>query len=326
MNTDTEERIISYIKKHKRVSPKELIDYLAISPRAVFKQLKKLFEKGRIEKIGLPPKVFYSLYERVEIEEEDLLINEEDILIISNNFYLITPLGEEKFGIDAFKYWCERQNLPVNKTAKEYIKTYHKYHKYKQDNLIKGIAKMNTTFSQVFLDKLYYLDFYAIERFGKTKLGQQLLLAKQSQNVRQIRELIKEIEPRLRFLIKKYSIDCLGFIPPTVKREVQIINEMKKYLSFQLPLLNINKIKTPIIIPQKTLNKLNDRVENAKNTIIVEDNRVFENILLIDDAVGSGSTLNETAKQIREKKLCKKLLIGLAITGSFKGFDVISEV
>lgn len=59
---------------------------------------------------------------------------------------------------------------------------------------------------------------------------------------------------------------------------------------------------------------------------MVSDNSKHDNILLIDDAVGSGSTLNETAKQIREKGVCDGKIIGLAITGSFKGFDVISEV
>jgi hypothetical protein len=41
--------------------------------------------------------------------------------------------------------------------------------------------------------------------------------------------------------------------------------------------------------------------------------------------VGSGATLNETATQIKQKGIAKKV-IGLSITGSFKGFDVISEV
>lgn len=59
---------------------------------------------------------------------------------------------------------------------------------------------------------------------------------------------------------------------------------------------------------------------------MVSDNSQHGNILLIDDAVGSGSTLNETARQIREKGICNDKIIGLAITGSFKGFDVISEV
>ena len=51
-----------------------------------------------------------------------------------------------------------------------------------------------------------------------------------------------------------------------------------------------------------------------------------KNILIIDDAVGSGATLHETAKKIRQKNICSGSVIGLAITGSAKGFDVISEV
>jgi len=48
--------------------------------------------------------------------------------------------------------------------------------------------------------------------------------------------------------------------------------------------------------------------------------------LLLNDAVGSGATLNETAAQMKLKGIVKGKIIGLAITGSFKGFDVISEV
>ena len=84
--------------------------------------------------------------------------------------------------------------------------------------------------------------------------------------------------------------------------------------------------KTPIIIPQKTLTKLEDRVENARQTIIIDDTGKYKNILLIDDAVGSGATMNETARQIKKKGLCTGKIVGLAITGSFKGFDVISEI
>ena len=36
--------------------------------------------------------------------------------------------------------------------------------------------------------------------------------------------------------------------------------------------------------------------------------------------------MNETAKQMREKGIVGGKIIGLAIVGSYKGFDVISEV
>lgn len=88
----------------------------------------------------------------------------------------------------------------------------------------------------------------------------------------------------------------------------------------------LQKIKTDLIVPQKTLSKIEDRVENAKQTIRVNDMRSFNNILIIDDAVGLGVTINETAKKFRERKIAKNKIYGLTIVGSFKGFEIISEV
>ena len=104
------------------------------------------------------------------------------------------------------------------------------------------------------------------------------------------------------------------------------MKELEKNLHLDLRRISIVKAKTEVMVPQKTLNKLADRIENARKTIIVDEKGEHKNILLVDDAVGSGATLNETAAQIRVKGIAKGKIIGLAITGSFKGFDVISEV
>jgi len=157
-------------------------------------------------------------------------------------------------------------------------------------------------------------------------LGQVLLYAKNSQDKRLIKELVLEIKPKIEKIIKEFNIDGVGFIPPTVKREVQLMREIQKQLKLKTRVIEISKIKTDIVVPQKTLNKIEDRIENAQKTISVEENTIFSNILLIDDAVGSGATFNETARKIRKKGICENKIIGLAITGSFKGFDVISEV
>ncbi|MEK7117189.1 MAG: phosphoribosyltransferase family protein, partial [Patescibacteria group bacterium] len=66
-------------------------------------------------------------------------------------------------------------------------------------------------------------------------------------------------------------------------------------------------------------------ISNAEHTIISTDTRVFNKIILIDDALGSGATLNEVARKLKKNKNAKQV-IGLAITGSFSGFEVISEV
>ncbi|MCL4417167.1 MAG: hypothetical protein M1365_10790 [Actinobacteria bacterium] len=245
---------------------------------------------------------------------------------INENYLYITPTGESKEGWTGFLAWCEKTKQDPIKTANEYITTIKKFDKFKKNDLIDGMPKMKNTFKDVFLDKLFYLDFYSIERFGKTKLGQTLLYAKQSQNTSLIRKLVDEIRPQIIKIIKKQNIDGVLFVPPTVKREIQFMKELEEKLRLPIRLLSVTKIKTEIIIPQKTLSKLEDRMENAKKTIIVEEKKEYKNVLLIDDAVGSGSTMNETAKQIKNKRLVSGDIIGLAITGSFKGFDVISEV
>ncbi|HRN71177.1 MAG TPA: hypothetical protein PLS49_08415 [Candidatus Woesebacteria bacterium] len=327
----TSEKIIQYIRENNQASGKELVDYLQdITPRAVRKQLKSLLESGQLRKVGKPPKVFYLINDTdrkakslgLEYEVIDKSVKNK----IDKNYLYISPRGEQKQGWEGFVMWCEKTNQNPIKTAKEYVKTLDKYSKYKQKGFISGLDKLKMTFNLVNLDRLYYIDFYSIERFGKTRIGQLLLYAKQSQDKKLIKSLSDEIHPKLLQLVKRYDVDGIVFIPPTVKREVQFMKELERNLSLPLPILKVSKIKTEISVPQKTLSKLGDRIENAKHTIVVEDNKKYKNILLIDDAVGSGATLNETAAQIKRKGLCEGKLIGLAITGSFKGFDVISEV
>jgi len=61
MKTDTDKRIFEFIKKNKQVTPKEIIDFIGFGAPAVFRQLKKLQNQGRIKKTGKPPIVFYHL-------------------------------------------------------------------------------------------------------------------------------------------------------------------------------------------------------------------------------------------------------------------------
>lgn len=321
---NTSEKIIKYIKENKKVTAKELIDFLFLTEQAVFRQLSDLITSGILTKTGKPPKVFYLLAEK-EKEVAQFNVDKKIRKIIEDNFLIITASGERKDGMKGFVYWCQKTNQSIEKVATEYVNTLDKYKKFRKNGLISGIDKFRDTFKDIGLDDVFYLDFYSIERFGKTKLGQLLLYAKQSQDRALIRELTMDIKPRIDGIIKKYKIDGVGFIPPTVKRKVQFMKELEKNLHENVRRVSIVKVKTEIIVPQKTLNKLADRIENARNTIIVDEKSKFKNILLIDDAVGSGATLNETALQIKQKGIATKV-IGLSITGSFKGFDVISEV
>jgi len=326
----TSEKIIDYLRSRERVTTTELVDFLNITDRAVRKQIKNLLDLSIIKKEGTPPVVFYSL--QGKIIKSDIKIENKFSNIIEKNFFLIDPTGHKQVGSDAFITWCNKRGFDINTKAEEYIKTIAKFETYKKNGLISGMYKMKKTFGTVFLDEIYYLDFYSIEVFGKTKLGQMMLYAKQSQNKKLIKELVEEIKPSVLKLIKDKKIDAIGFTPPTIKREVQFLKEVEKNLQLSLPQIRLTKIKGEYLVPQKTLSKLEDRIENAKQIRLftmgeVKNNTIpiYKNILLIDDALGSGATLNEIGRQIKILNLAKKVT-GLAITGSFSGFEIISEV
>jgi hypothetical protein len=303
MPTSTAQKILAYIQKNGQASPKELVDYLNdIGARGVRKQLKNLLEKNKLKKIGRPPKVYYLLQQQVSPESMEV-VDFSVKKFIDERYLYISPTGKLLSGWIGFLAWCKNTKQDPLLTARAYVATVKKYDQFRKGDFIDGMPKLKRTFPDVFLDTVFYLDFYSIERFGKTKLGQMLLYAKQSQNRKLIANLIDEIRPRIINLIKRYRIDGVLYIPPTVKREVQFMKEMEKRMQLSMRMLSVAKVKTDIIIPQKTLTKLEDRVENARSTIIVEDMGQYNNILLIDDAVGSGATLNETAKQIKKRGL-----------------------
>jgi len=107
----------------------------------------------------------------------------------------------------------------------------------------------------------------------------------------------------------------------------RVMDELKKSLNLDLTEINIEKVTSKTKVAQKTLRKLEDRIANARTTMAVDPNqKITGNVLIIDDATGSGATLNETAKKILNITNAKVKIIGYTVVGSFKGFDVISEI
>jgi ferritin-like metal-binding protein YciE len=322
------EKIIQLFETEKELTVKEITNKLSASKQMVHLILKKLVEKKQVQKLGRTPKTIYRI---IEISKNIIntvpKINHKKNDYLKQHFLVITEIGEMLIGIEAFHYWCEKRNQPTLKTLDEFIKTKQKYNNYYDKNqFINGTNKLTKTYKEnTFLDQVFYIDFYAIERFGKTRLGTLLHFAKQGQNKYLMRILVKEIKEKINTFIKLNKIEAVGFVAPTIKRETQIMKFIQENLNITLPILNINKISGIIPIPQKSLSKIEERINNAKNTFSVTDQRVFKKILLIDDAVGSGATLNHIAEKFKIKKIAKQV-IGLAIVGSFKGFDVITDI
>lgn len=324
-----ENEIIRYLKRHIEATPNEIGNELKVSRQLLHRVLNRLQDEQMIEKIGRPPKVFYRLKAATVVKSPEAKnVSEADRNFMDAYFNLFSETGEEFIGLEAFIKWCAKQKLPLQKTINEFITTRKKYLSYfGKNHFIDGTEKLRSTkgFDRVCIDKMYYNDFYAIERFGKTMSGNLLHFAKQGQSKHLMEKVADSIKEKLNDLIAKEKIDAVGFIPPTIKRDVQIMHYLQKALNISLPHIVIKKVSGKIPIPQKALSKLDDRISNARSSIVVDDKRIFKRILLIDDAVGSGSTINETACKIKLKRMAKEV-IGFAVVGSFKGFEVLQEI
>jgi hypothetical protein len=331
------QKIKKLLEEFNELSVNEIVNKISVSNQMVHLALKQLLDSNEIVKLGTSPKTIYRKIDVIQTvtKVENKNISEEELTFLKKNFLLVTDIGNLVEGIDAFTYWCKQRNLPLEKTIKEFILTEKKYETYyNKAHIIDGTEKLKNTkeYETIWLDKLYYLDFYAIERFEKTRLGTLLHYAKQGQNKFLMNIMMQEIDAKLKSFIEEnnnlsaeWRIDAVAFVPPTIRREVQIMKFMQQKLNLNLPHIEIKKISGIIPIPQKSLSKMNERIRNAENTFAVVDNRQFKHVLLIDDAVGSGSTLNQIAEKIKNKQVAKKVT-GIAVVGSFKGFDVITDV
>jgi len=332
MKTDTREKILSYIAYWEPITVKDIVNHFEISNEMVHRHLKRLLTEGKIEKIWTPPKVYYFWvnkeldYFEAKLAETRNIIEKEN-KIIGNNFVYFSPNWEVTYWFPWFKKWCIKRKIDPIKESNLYLKTLEKYNKYKNKKwFIDWQDKMLSTFDKVYLDKTFYFDFYSIEKYWKTLLWNLMLYAKQTNDKDLAIKVIDLIYDKVYSLINTYNVDSFSFIPPSIDRKVQLMDELKKWLNINLKELKLLKIFRDKAVPQKSLNKKEDRIINASQTIFIWDKDFkSDTILLIDDAIWSWATLNETAKKIKQKWKAKKV-IWLAIVWSFKWFDVINEV
>lgn len=322
----SKDKILKFIGQKGQVTIHELTEKLNVSRQYIHRLINELEEDLSIQQIGSAPKSYYILLQNRQISSIQTTYEQE--VFLKEHFLTIDPLGKLLEGTAGMVYWSNKQNLPISKTILEYIETRKKYLQfYNEERLINGLAKLKNTegIGSIGIDALYYLDFYAIERFGKTHLGTLMHYAKQGQNKMLMNKIVQEINQRIQNFISKHGVDAVLFVPPTINRKIQIMDYLKKHLQIELPYIKIDKIKTTIVIPQKALSKLFERVENAKNTFYIPSQNKHHHVLILDDAIGSGATINEIALKLKEKKIATKVT-GLSITGSYKGFEVISEL
>jgi len=116
------------------------------------------------------------------------------------------------------------------------------------------------------------------------------------------------------------------FVPHSIPRKLPFLPEFQNNLQLTLPNVTVKKLfRGKVAVAQKSLSKASERIENAEKTLsIPHDIKVQGRVLVIDDAIGSGATLNAVAQKLLHQGATE--VFGYAVVGSYKGFEVLHQV
>lgn len=329
-------QVINCFVWNQELSPTQISDLLWKSKTIVHKYLKILVDRKELEKTWKWTHTKYKLVNtipsitKVYNEEKTINLDYKEIKIIEENFFKFEVDGTILKGQDWFTKRCTNRNFDLEDKANNFIKIQKQIENLKNNCWLIDVTKhFNKVVIDSYINKVYYADQYNWMEFGRWKLAEITFFAKQSQNKTLIKKSINMIKHQLNCLIRNENIEAIGIIPFSIKRENQLLKILKLELKgIWIPFINIEKyFVNNIPIPQKTLKTREQRLENAIKTIIIDDQNIakYSNILLIDDFVWSGNTLNQTAKKLKAKWIHN--IIGFAfVWNTDLKYEVINEV
>lgn len=326
-NNATLNEIIKFLDEQPDSRPKNIAQNLNVSRQYVQRLLAENSERFMVT--GSGPNRFYRnavpvAEKKVERPTMDA-IGARDARTIDENFYSLTPLGEELIGRKGLIDWSLARNFDPITKQKEYLRILQKYYPPRFKSPMDVTEKVRDALGNIAVEKIWAVDYYNLEIFGKTKLGTQVLIAKQTGDAQTIQQLVQRLKLASEYIIDKYNIEAIAFVSPTLQRPSQLMTKLDNGIAQQVPRIRVHKVGAKILIAQKTLKSLEDRILNAAQTFVVESQVQYNNVLIIDDALGSGATINEIARQIKQKKIARNCY-GLVLVSSPSGYEVINEV
>jgi len=331
-------QILECFASRRDLSPTEIAEQLWKSRAIVHRYLGHLVETWKLRKIWTTPNVRYILTEeniwKVIDKKSDIplwAIPYQVQKTLNDTFLKFSPLWERLDGTLGFSEWCTERWLDILQKAEQYLKIVH-YIDTLQDDC--GLLDATGVFAKDFEDspfsRVYYADQYTWMDFWRGKLAELTFYAKITQNKALLEESLSGILPKLQCLIARENIDAIAITPWSIERKNQLLSILwKKLKTLGIPQISLVKYyKNNITIPQKSLKTKNERLQNARNTIFVEDISTvvdFQKVLLIDDFVGSGATLHETALKLHQAGA--SCIIWFAFVWNTNlSYDVINEI
>ncbi len=253
------------------------------------------------------PKVYYQINSKKDFKYT-IELKKADLVFFEKKYLYINPQGQLLIGLKGFKAWAQttKQSHLLASLSSEYLETRRRFDKFFDSRLllIEATEKFSTTFPNNHLDNVYYSDFYSLPKFGKTHFGNLVLYAKQAQSIKLIKEIASSCAGPLNNLIKDKKIDSVVWTPHSLPRKIQFLTQLRKNLTLNVPIIQFDKAYMgEIPIAQKSLSKLEERIENAESTIFaVEKKLSYKRILVIDDDCRFRGYLASYCREIKKTK------------------------
>lgn len=342
MNFAIKKEILEVFDKKEFFWVTEISEILWKNRVVIQRYLKSLVEEWILEKVEKWPKTKYKKifknWEKKFFNDEKKFSDNKKILnlnfkeqkILEENFWKFSPDWNILKWVSWFQKWCFWRKLNPEKKFEDFLKIFNSIENI-QDKcwLLNAKSWFWSHFEKVCLDEVFYSDQYIWWEFWKWKLAEKTFYAKISQNKKLISESIQEIILKLQCIIVKENFDAIAITPRSIDRKNQLLDFLQKELKkFWLPFVKIVKYYPSWIpVPQKSLKKTGERIQNARNTIFVDDKncKKYKKVFLIDDFVWSWSTLNETAFKLKEEWVNFVTWFAFVWNLDLK-YDVINEV
>lgn len=314
----------------------ELSFALQKNRQIIHRYIKELVARGEIESIGEWAHTRYKRTKSIAWNQKQTVtpayyFDYAQSQLLDKYFFKFAPNGELLTGNNGFVRRCLERKMDPSQKVDVFCKLANYIESQKNPcGLLDVSASFREHIEGSAMDQLFFADQYKWMEFGRGKLAELTFYAKDTQSIKLISQSINAISNQLECLIHTSKIDAVAFAPHSRKRAIQLLKELQKRLNIQwLPIIKLVKYAPyGTIIAQKSLKTREQRIQNAKQTILIDDPRGldrYKKVLLIDDFVWSGATLNETAKKLKAAGIIQ--VIGFAWVGNANlSYEVINEI
>jgi len=252
-------------------------------------------------KKGMAPRTYYSLSKPGQQSSPAALnLSQEQKETLDKDFILMKKEGHQVHGLSAISEYAYEHNLDPQQVADDFLadRASSAPGIDDGDEALVVLLEEKTTINPNTVQNYSLADYAHTERYGQTALAKRLYAAKSSHNVVMQTEIFKATEHQIHTMIDEYQIDAVAFVPSSSAAGRVFMKEWKDYLDLPLPHVNLVHPYHHSSLPQKSVSMTTDKLRNAQDKVAIDDHRKFNHVLILDDTLVTGSTIQSTASSL----------------------------